>query len=117
MPASEGSLLGKTMEFGAYGVLGGALWGAIDAGMRDPVPGAPLRGAVARMGTHAGWLGAVAAVFGGTNQLAETFNPHGETNAVVAGCAAGALLGAAAPRPDAASLPSFSRDAPPAHRR
>ena len=54
MPASEGSLLGKTMEFGAYGVLGGALWGAIDAGMRDPVPGAPLRGAVARMGLRFG---------------------------------------------------------------
>ena len=43
--------------------------------------------------THAGMLGAVAAVFGGTDALVTSVRGPGMANSMFAGCVAGSLLG------------------------
>ena len=96
MPASESKpegIVPQAIHFGSMGVAAGALIGAIQTAWITTPPSSTLTVAAGNIASNAGMLGAVAAVFGATEALGENLRGPGMANPVLAGCAAGSLMG------------------------
>ena len=97
MPASggggEGGIVPNAIYLGSLGVGAGALLGCVQSAWTSAPPATVLKVFGTNVATHAGTLGAIAAVFGGTEALTTSVRGPGMANSMFAGCVAGSLLG------------------------
>lgn len=92
-PPEAKGFLGQTMEYAAIGVVSGAVIGMLTGAYGSPPKEIALLHTGRLVASHGATLGAVAAVFGGTEAIITGVRGPSFFNSVIAGCAAGSVMG------------------------
>lgn len=93
-PPAPGGFLGQTTEFAAIGAASGAVLGMLQGAWGSPPKEIAFTHTGRLVASHSATLGAVAAVFGGTEAIVSSVRGPSVFNSVIAGCAAGSVMGA-----------------------